>query len=146
MENEIQTQLIAAIDRLAAAAGLLEQAADRLSTRETELSASADSAAESTLARVVATVENDLAVKLAAAERRIAELESQRVADVEARAAQEPAAGRKTVPASAANLAAKHGVAVDGINAGAIDSALVHLSLEQRIAVKAELMRAGLLG
>ena len=134
METEIQNQMISAIERLAGAAELLEQAAGRIAARETEISASTDA----TLERVVATVESDLAVKLAAAEQRIAELE--------ARAAQEPASGgRKTVAASA-NLAAKHGVAVDGINAGALDAALVHLSLEQRIAVKAELMRAGIVG
>jgi len=32
------------------------------------------------------------------------------------------------------------------LDAGAVDGALAHLSVEQRIAVKAELMRAGLLG
>jgi hypothetical protein len=134
METEIQNGMIAAIERLARAAELLEQAAQRLAARETEISASADA----TLERVVATVESDLAVKLAAAEERIAELE--------ARASHEPVnTGRKTVAATA-NLAAKHGVAVDGINAGALDAALVHLSLEQRIAVKAELLRAGFVG
>ena len=134
METELQDQMIAAIERLAGAAGLLEQAVERMSAGQAQLSAGADA----TLERVVATVETDLAVKLAAAEQRIAELE--------AKAAPEPAAaGRKTVAASA-NLAAKHGVAVDGLQAGALDAALVHLSLEQRIAVKAELMRAGMLG
>jgi hypothetical protein len=44
------------------------------------------------------------------------------------------------------NLLAKQGVTVDSIEAGALDAALVSLSLEQRIAVKAQLMRAGLLG
>jgi hypothetical protein len=32
------------------------------------------------------------------------------------------------------------------MEAGAVDAALVSLSVEQRIAVKAQLMRAGLLG
>ena len=45
-----------------------------------------------------------------------------------------------------ANLLAKQGVTVDSMEAGALDAALVSLSLEQRIAVKAQLMRAGLLG
>ncbi len=54
--------------------------------------------------------------------------------------------GRKTLPVAMVNLLAKQGVTVDSMEAGAVDAALVSLSLEQRIAVKAQLMRAGLLG
>ena len=55
-------------------------------------------------------------------------------------------AGRKTLPASAASLLAKHGIdQLDQVNAGALDTALDNgLSLEQRIAVKSQLMRAGI--
>jgi len=49
-----------------------------------------------------------------------------------------------------ASMLAKQGVALqsvgDSMEAGAIDAALSSLSIEQRIAVKAELLRAGLLG
>jgi hypothetical protein len=79
--------------------------------------------------------------KLAAAEAQIAELK--------AAAASVPAAvvhGRKTLPVAMVNLLAKQGVTVDSMEAGAVDAALVSLSLEQRIAVKSQLMRAGLLG
>ena len=92
----------------------------------------------------MATVENrreaELEEKLAAAEARIAELM--------AGAASVPAVvthGRKTLPAAMATLLAKQGVAVDSMEAGAVDAALVSLSIEQRIAVKAQLMRSGLL-
>jgi hypothetical protein len=44
-----------------------------------------------------------------------------------------------------ATMLAKQGVVVDSVEAGAIDGALTSLSIEQRIAVKSELMRAGLL-
>jgi hypothetical protein len=44
-----------------------------------------------------------------------------------------------------ATMLAKQGVVMDSIEAGSIDGALTSLSIEQRIAVKAELMRAGLL-
>ncbi len=37
-------------------------------------------------------------------------------------------------------------VAVNSIDAGAVDAALASLSIEQRIAVKSQLLRAGLLG
>jgi hypothetical protein len=43
-------------------------------------------------------------------------------------------------------LLAKQGVTVDSMEAGALDAALVSLSIEQRIAVKAQLMRSGMLG
>jgi hypothetical protein len=51
--------------------------------------------------------------------------------------------GRKTLPV---NLLGKHGTTVDSVEGSALDAALTSLSIEQRIAVKAQLMRAGLLG
>jgi hypothetical protein len=45
------------------------------------------------------------------------------------------------------NLLAKHGLTAGAeLNAGALDAALTSLSIEQRIAVKSELLRAGLVG
>jgi hypothetical protein len=44
-----------------------------------------------------------------------------------------------------ATMLAKQGVTVDSFEAGALDTALTSLSLEQRIAVKAQLLRSGLL-
>jgi len=51
-------------------------------------------------------------------------------------------AGRKTLPAGVASLLAKDGAA----DLGLIDTALGSLSIEQRIAVKSQLMRSGLIG
>jgi hypothetical protein len=45
-----------------------------------------------------------------------------------------------------ASMLAKQGITVESMEAGAIDAALSSLSIEQRIAVKAELLRVGLLG
>ena len=148
MEMEIRDELAATVERLAAAAGMLEQAVERLGQRETEFAASAEASLERVVATVDATAEvrrekelaRQLAAKLAAAEQRIAELEARAVP------AAETFAGRKTVPAAAASLFAKHGMTGETIQAGALDAALVHLSLEQRIAVKAELMRSGMIG
>ena len=101
-------------------------------------------ASEEPIGRIVATAEArreaELEQKLAAAEAEIAELR--------AAAASVPAAVtniRKTLPAIAANLLAKQGLTVDSIEANALDAALTSLSIEQRIAVKAQLLRAGLL-
>ena len=141
MELEMKDELGITVERLAAAAGLLEQAVERLTQRQNDFAMDA----EASIGRIVATVERqreaELEEKLALAEAQIAELK--------AAAASVPAYvtyGRKTLPASMVNLLAKQGVTVDTMEAGAVDAALVSLSIEQRIAVKSQLMLAGLLG
>ncbi|NYF91822.1 hypothetical protein RBB79_19330 [Tunturiibacter empetritectus] len=140
MDLEMKDELGSTVERLAAAAGLLEQAVERLAQRQNNFAVDA----EASIGRIVATVERqreaELEEKLAAAEAQIAELK--------AAAASVPAEvthGRKTLPVSMVNLLAKQGVTVDAMEAGAVDAALVSLSVEQRIAVKAQLMRSGLL-
>jgi hypothetical protein len=141
MEIEMKDELGSTVERLAAAAGLLEQAVERLAQRQNDFALDA----KASIGRIVATVEGrreaELEEKLAAAVAQIAELK--------AAAASVPVAvtyGRKTLPVAMVNLLAKQGVTVDSMEAGAVDAALVSLSVEQRIAVKAQLMRAGLLG
>jgi hypothetical protein len=81
--------------------------------------------------------ESELRLKLEAAEQQIAELKAQSSRAVTA---------RQTLPASTTQLLAKQGISmVDSIQGGALDAALTGLSLEQRIAVKAQLLRAGML-
>ena len=134
MEMEMKDELSVTVERLAAAAGLLEQAVERLAERQND--------AEASVGRIVATVEAELEVRLAAAEAQILELKAAAATSVPVPVTQ----GRKTLPVAMVNLLAKQGVTVDSMEAGALDAALVSLSLEQRIAVKAQLMRAGLLG
>ena len=55
-------------------------------------------------------------------------------------------AARKTLPALVTALLAKSGVEVtDGMDAAALDATLAPLSIEQRIAVKSQLAKAGLI-
>ena len=140
MEMEMKDELGMTVERLTAAAGLLEQAVERLAQRQNDFALDA----EASIGRIVATVERrreaELEEKLAAAEAKIAELRAAGNASVAV------TNGRKTLPASMVNLLAKQGVTVDSMEAGALDAALVSLSVEQRIAVKAQLMRAGLVG
>jgi hypothetical protein len=84
-----------------------------------------------------------LEVKLAAAEAQIAELKA---ATAIGTVPVLVTSGRKTLPVAVTNLLTKQGVSAESIEAGAVDAALTSLSVEQRIAVKAQLMRAGLLG
>jgi len=127
---ENNADLETTVARLTAAASLLEQAMERLNERQ--------QSAEATIGRISATVESALEERLAAAEARIAELMATAANTVPATVTN----ARKTLPAGMATMLAKQGVTVE---AGALDTALTSLSLEQRIAVKAQLLRSGLL-
>lgn len=120
------------LDRMSAAAATMERTA--------ELMAQAGEAQ-----KIVATAESEreleLERKLEEAERKIAELRAQGV-----QIAEKASGVRKTLPAATTQLLAKQGITtLDSIEAGAVDAALTGLSLEQRIAVKAQLLRAGVL-
>ena len=137
MEEMTADELQATAHRMMVeAASALERAVARMAEQQVALAAEA----ESQVGRIVATVETqreaELERKLAAAEAKIAQLM--------ASAAEQPT-GRKTLPTSMATMLAKQGVVMDSVEAGAIDGALASLSIEQRIAVKSELMRAGVL-
>lgn len=133
MEMEMKDELQAQIDRLAGAAERLEQ----LVSQQGSFAANA----EASIGRIVATVENqremELMERLAAAEKTIAELRASAAASVPVSVTNE---NRRTVPMG---LQVKQEGGV-GIEAGALDAALVSLSMEQRFAVKAQLLRAGL--
>jgi len=120
-------------ERLEAATGLLERALSWIEERQTALSGEVD--------KISATVdqgrrEAELCEKLAAAERELA--------DLKASQAQSPLNPlRRTVPASTTEMLAKHGLSEGPVDVRKLDAALAGLSLEQRIAVKNQLMRAG---
>ena len=129
--------------RLEAAAALLERTVALMEERSGEVG------------RIVAAVETrqpreaELEQKLQAAEQQIAELRAQieKGAHSEAEARAEQPSARRTVPTSTAQFLAKQGITtLDSIEAGALDTALTGLSLEQRLAVKAQLLRAGVVG
>lgn len=134
LEMENVSGIEATVERLAAAATLLEQTMQRLSDRQQQ--------SELTIGRISATVEAALEERLALAEAKIAQLE----AEATTTATTVIPNGRKTLPAGMANMLAKQGVTIDSLDAGALNVALGSLSVEQRIAVKAQLMRAGMPG
>ena len=81
MEMDMKDELGITVDRLTAAAGMLEQAVERLAQRQSAF----DENAEASIGRIVATVEArreaELEEKLAAAELKIAELQARGVSD-----------------------------------------------------------------
>jgi Skp family chaperone for outer membrane proteins len=141
--DELNEQLTAATTRLAAAAEALENAISRFDAQHQELNAKVD--------RIVAAIDDSIAVRIDDApgepateagelKSRVAELERANQ-ELKAQAAR---AARKTLPPLVSALLSKE-TAGDSLDSAALDKALNSLSLEQRIAVKAEMARAGLL-
>jgi len=110
------------VERLEAATTLLERTLSRLEEKQGALSGEVE--------RISATVEQS---------RRETEL-----AEVKAAAAQNAVNPlRRTMPAATAEMLAKHGIGEGPVDVRTLDAALSGLSLEQRIAVKTQLLRAG---
>jgi multidrug resistance efflux pump len=141
--NAMSGDLERMAERMEAAASLFERTVTQLEERE--------SARTGEVQKMVATIdasrESELQKKLEAAEQQIAELRAQMEAQGETRIEAQAKSARKTVPAATAQFLAKQGIStLETVEAGALDAALSGLSLEQRIAVKAQLLRAGVVG
>jgi hypothetical protein len=118
-------------ERLEAATALLESALRRWEERQSG----------GDVAGIAATVEPirreaELEEKLAATERELAGLKA-----AVGSATLNPL--RRTVPSTTSEMLAKHGIGEGPVDVRTLDAALAGLSLEQRIAVKSQLLRAG---
>src|SRR5579864_8521137 len=141
MNEEVVQQLMATAERLATAAESLDRVLGRLDAQQDALNAKVD--------RIVAAVDDQASYEPAekAATRqlqeRVAELEKSNT-DLRAQAARMV---RKTLPPMVSAILAKSGTDSGGekIEKGVLDKTLQSLSVEQRIAVKAELARAGMI-
>jgi len=121
------------VERLEAATTQLERTLNWLEERQGVLSGEVE--------KISATVEQsrretELAEKLAAVELELAEVKAASATNV-----MNPL--RRTMPAATAEMLAKHGIGEGPVDVHALDAALSGLSLEQRIAVKTQLLRAG---
>jgi hypothetical protein len=127
--------LQASVERLNAAAALLERTVAQLEQRE---------AATGELQKIVAEIEPGFSERELELERRLAQAEQQ-ISELRAQESKTTAV-RKTLPSTTTQLLAKQGItSLESIEASALDAALTGLSLEQRIAVKSQLLRAGVL-
>ena len=134
-ENNASEATIDATERLQAAAERLEKSVAWLDERQAAMTGD--------VARIVATVDATADTRQRELERKLEEAEQQ-IAELKAQAA--ASGGRKTIPMSTMQLLAKQGIgSVEGLEAGSLDAALTGLSLEQRVAVKAQLARSGAL-
>ena len=120
-------------ERLEAATALLERTLNWLEERQVALTGEVE--------RISATVEQsrretELGEELAAAERELAEVKAANAPTV-----LNPL--RRTIPSSTSEMLAKHGIGEGPVDVRTLDAALAGLSLEQRIAVKSQLLRSG---
>ncbi|HEY3973753.1 MAG TPA: hypothetical protein VGM18_12160 [Candidatus Sulfotelmatobacter sp.] len=144
MNEEMAQQLMATAERLASAAESLDRVLGRLDSQQDALNAKVD--------QIVAAVDergsyepgheserNDATRQL---QDRVAELEKSN-SDLRAQASR---MARKTLPPMVSAILAKNEAEFgEKIDKGVLDKTLQSLSLEQRIAVKAELARAGMI-
>jgi len=140
MDKAIAEQLAGTAERLATAAEALDRVLGKLDAQQEALNAKVD--------RIVAAVEvaasddrrgdgeGDPQLRL-----RVAELEKAN-SELKAQAAR---MARKTLPPLVTALLAKSGEIGERVDSPALDKALQTLSVEQRIAVKAEMARAGMI-
>ncbi len=125
-------------DRLEAAATLLERTVGWLEERATQGEVPRISATVETTLR-----EEELLAKLESVERELAEVRAAAVAQALPKSLESL---RRTLPSATAEMLAKHGIGEGVVEVRALDAALQGLSLEQRIAVKSQLRRAGAVG
>lgn len=141
-ENEAGIEISASlVERLETAASLLERTLGWLEERQRLLSGEVE--------KISATVESsrreeELQARLAEVEQELAELQAA-TARGEGGAAFPKALQplRRTLPTATAEMLSKHGIGDSAIDVKQLDAALAGLSLEQRIAVKSQLRRAG---
>jgi hypothetical protein len=149
-QNETLDQLAAAADRLANAAETLDRVLGKLDAQHDAMSAKADrivAAVEERGADINAGGPHERGADINAGgphelERRVAELEKANT-DLKAQAVR---LTRKTLsPFVSALLSKNNAEPGEKLEAGALDKTLQTLSVEQRIAVKAEMARAGMI-
>jgi ABC-type transporter Mla subunit MlaD len=140
MNEEMVQQLMATAERLANAAESLDRVLGRVDAQQDALNAKVDRIVAAVDERSYEPGDNEVTRQL---QERVAELEKSNT-DLKAQAARMV---RKTLPPMVSAILAKSGTdtASEKIEKGVLDKTLQSLSVEQRIAVKAELARAGMI-
>jgi predicted RNase H-like nuclease (RuvC/YqgF family) len=142
MNEEMVQQMTAAAERLAAATETLDRVLGKLDAQQEVLNAKVD--------RIVAAVEESIAQTAGCRQddstgtelqQRVAQLEKSN-ADLKAQASRMV---RKTLSPVVSALIGKNEIEGERLDQGVLNKTLAALSVEQRIAVKAELARAGMI-
>ena len=141
MNEEMVQQMMAAAERLASATEALDRVLGKMDSQQEMLNAKVD--------RIVAAVEETVSQSAGhqaeadgdALRERVAGLEKSN-AELKAQAGR---MARKTLSPVVSALLAKHEVEGERFEASVLDKTLAALSVEQRMAVKAEMARAGMI-
>jgi hypothetical protein len=142
MNEEMVQQMTAAAERLAAATETLDRVLGKLDAQQEVLNAKVD--------RIVAAVEESIAQTAGRRQddstgtelqQRVLQLEKSN-ADLKAQASRMV---RKTLSPVVSALIGKNEIEGERLDQGVLNKTLAALSVEQRIAVKAELARAGMI-
>lgn len=140
MNEEMVVQMMATAERLANAAESLDRVLGRLDAQQEALNAKVDRIVAAVDERVSYTPEHGDGTRQL--QERVSELEKSN-ADLKAQAAR---MARKTSPPLVSAILAKgFGESDEKLDRGVLDKTLQSLSVEQRIAVKSELARAGMI-
>ena len=138
MEEQMTQQLMTTAERLASAAESLDRVLERLDAQQETMNAKVDRIVAAVEDRADVSAENasvrELKERLAALEKTNGELK-----------AQAARLTRKTLSPLTSSLLAKDRNESEKVDPAVLDKTLQALSVEQRIAVKAEMARAGMI-
>jgi predicted RNase H-like nuclease (RuvC/YqgF family) len=138
MSDEMVQQMMATAERLATAAESLDRVLGRLDAQQEALNAKVDRIVASVDERGYEPTTSDATRQL---QQRVAELEKSN-SDLRAQTSR---LSRKTLPPMISAILAKSEEAGEKLDKAVLDKTLQSLSVEQRIAVKAELAKAGVI-
>ena len=141
MSDEMMEQLAATAGRLASAAETLDRVLEKLDAQQQALNAKVDRIAAAVDEGLSADQDSESIKAGKILKDRLAELEKSNE-DLKAQAAR---MARKTLSPMITALLSKYGESTESFEAGALDKILLPLSIEQRIAVKAEMAGAGMI-
>jgi hypothetical protein len=142
MNEEMVQQMMAAAERLAAATETLDRVLGKLDAQQQALNAKVDRIVAAVEERVTQTTQRDQAEGTSPdLQQRVVQLEKSN-ADLKAQASR---MARKTLSPVVSALIGKNEIEGERLDPGVLNKTLAALSVEQRIAVKAELARAGMI-
>ena len=141
MNEELVQQMMTAAFRLAAATETLDRVLGKLDAQQEMLNAKVERIVAAVEERVIPTERHETAETEVDLQQRVVQLEKSN-ADLKAQAARMT---RKTLSPVVSALIGKNELEGERLDPGMLNKTLAALSVEQRIAVKAELARAGMI-
>lgn len=141
MNEEMVQQMMAAAEKLASATEALDRVLTKLDAQQETLNAKVDRIVAAVEEQIAQGAERGQAEEAGGLRQRMAELEKAN-ADLKAQATR---LARKTLSPVVSALLAKNEVEGERFDGAVLDKTLAALSVEQRMAVKAEMARAGMI-